>query len=163
MKNVKPELIVGATQPGAGATNAVLMTMFADLHFAWGVPNTVLLYLHNESTPAQILERLEKIVDDGEGMLQRYQQFGQRLIVPDLVYKTPEQISTMVQNISDNLPVEQQLWVYADLHRTFKLGCTNGAGMVVPFSVETTDAMADALSGSNVRFRCAAMSTRLAE
>jgi len=163
MKNVKPEIIVGVTQPGAGATNAVLMTLFADLYFAWDVPNTVLLYLHDESTPAQLLERLEKIVDDGEGMLQRYQQFGQRLMVPDLAGKTPEQISTMVQNISDNLPVEQQLWIYADLQRTFKLGCTTGAGMVVPFSVETSDAMADALNGHNVRFRCASMSTRLGD
>jgi len=163
MKNVKPDLIIGTTQPGAGATNAVLMTMFADLNLSENIPNTMFLYLHDESTPGQVMERLEKIIDDPEGMLLRYQQIGSRLLIPDLVGKTPEQIATTVKRVTDNLPSEVQLNVYADLQRTFKLGCTNGAGMVVPFSVETNDTMADALSGPNVRFRCAAMSTRLAE
>jgi len=163
MKQVKPELIVGGTREGAGMTNATLLTLWGDLQMARKNPvhDVLFVFLHNESTPQETLKRLAYLVGE-DAVKEMVAYFGPRLIIPDIQVDV-ESLAGWLQCIEQTLPATQQLWVYADLYRTFRLGCTTGAGMVVPFSVEVADKMADALNHAQVRFRIASMYTRLGE
>lgn len=165
MKNVKPELIVGGTKEGAGMSNATLLTLWADLMMhrrdQTQELDLVFVFLNNESTPEETLKRLKFLVGDAavNSMVEFY---GPRLIIPN-IREGVEDTAKWLERVQQVLPMSKQLWVYADLYRTFRLGCTTGAGMVVPFSVEVVDVLADRLNHEQVRFRCAAMYTRLGD
>lgn len=162
MKNVNPDLIVGATKVATGKTTATLMTLYADMNLNQADTNIHFVLLQNEQTPGDVMRSLMLRLDLAPVEAAEFlRKFSTRLHISNITSGRAEECAHWLKDLLKSAEGHHRIWVYADMHRAFKLGCTNGAGMVVPFTVETIDAMADPLNDKKVRFRVATMDTRL--
>jgi hypothetical protein len=135
MKYVFPEMIAAQSRPGAGVTNTVMGGLYTDMMIERHRPEPrpiSFLYLEDEMNLASLWLR--------------FTQYFEKIAA--------------IQKFAATRP-DDEIWVYADLHGTFRLSCTNASGMVVPFTVETGDEFADVFAGPDVRLRYAGLSLKL--
>lgn len=167
MKYVFPEMIAAQSRPGAGVTNTVMGGLYTDMMIERHRPEPrpiSFLYLEDEMNPASLWlrftqyfgndEHYRKFVTDFEG---RFELVS--VASPVTTGDHSEKIAA-IQKFAETRP-DDEIWVYADLHGTFRLSCTNASGMVVPFTVETGDEFADVFAGPDVRLRYAGLRLKL--
>lgn len=168
MKYVFPEMIAAQTRGGAGVTNTIMGAMYIDMmrERLREEPRPIsFLFLEDEMNHASLWLRFVQYFGNDEHYRKFVSEFEGRF---DLVSVQPaatigdhsEKIKAILK-FAETRPENEDIWVYADLHATFRLSCTNAGGMVVPFTVETGDALADVFASPFVRLRYAGLSLTL--
>lgn len=171
MKYVFPEMIAAQTRAGAGVTSSVMGGMFIDMvrHYKrekeMGEPRPIsYLFLNDESNLASLHMNFTQYFGNEEHYREIVGHMDQRF---KLVAVAPSEVTgdhaAKIKAITDFLleRPEDDVWVYMDTQRTFRLACTNATGMVVPFTVETGDELADVFAGPYARLRYAGLSLTL--
>lgn len=171
MKYVFPEMIAAQTRPGAGVTSSVMGGMFIDmLNWKRREIETELqrpisfLFMTDEGSQASLYLRWTQYFGNEEHYREIVGHMDQRF---KLVAAAPSEVTgdhaAKIKAITDFLleRPEDDVWVYMDTQRTFRLACTNATGMVVPFTVETGDELADVFAGPYARLRYAGLSLTL--
>jgi hypothetical protein len=167
MKNVFPEMIAAQTRPGAGVTNTVMGGMYTDMmreRLREEQRPISFLFLEDEHNLATLHLRFTQFFGNPEHYKELVLPFEGRfklvsLPEPTTIGDHSEKIKAILE-FAETRP-DDEIWVYADLHGTFRMSCTNASGMVVPFTVEAGDALADVFAQPNVRLRYAGLSLRL--
>lgn len=171
MKNVFPEMICAATRSGAGVTSSVMGGMYIDMMRRYlrekeiGEQRPIsFLFLHDEGNLATIHMRFTQYFGNDEHYREVVGHFDRRF---KLVAVAPSEVTgdhtAKIKAITDFMQErpDDDIWVYMDTLRTFRLACTNATGMVVPFTVETGDELADVFAGPNARLRYAGLALTL--
>lgn len=172
MKYVFPEMIAAASRVGAGVTSSVMGGMYIDMmNWKQRESETDLqrpisfLFLNDETNLASLHIRFTQYFGNNEHYAEFAKYFDRRFkLVSVPLCETTGDHSAKVKAILDfaaERPEGEDIWVYVDTQRTFRLACTSPTGMVVPFTVETSDEMSDLFQTPNARLRYAGLSLTL--
>lgn len=169
MKNVRPELIISGTMSARGVSTAIMATLHSDLLMELSRSrspdlNRVYLHINDDRMLADSLRWFEQYYGSPEETAEALAKYQGRLafacVHDDDAQNKAKTVAKIIRDFIEIWP-EKEVCVYIDLFRMFKLGCTNGAGMVVPGPVETQEVLADALLDNMIRLRAVGTRTRL--
>lgn len=172
MKNVFPEMLAVQSRSGAGVTSTVMGGMFIDMvnwkrrEIESELQRPIsFLFLNDEGSQASLYRRWTQYFGNEEHYRELVGHFDDRhklaAVAPSKVTGDHgAKIKAIVDFVAER-PEGEDIWVYVDTQRTFRLACTSPTGMVVPFTVETSDEMADLFQTPNVRLRYAGLSLTL--
>lgn len=171
MKYVFPEMLAVQSRSGAGVTSTVMGGMYADMMRCHSREKEIgerrpisFLFLHDEGNLATIHMRFTQYFGNDEHYRALVGHFDNRFrlmavapseVTGDHTAKIKAIVDFALEHPEDNI------YVYADFQNTFRLACTNATGMVVPFTVETGDDLADVLMAPLVQLRYAGMRVNL--
>uniref|UniRef100_A0AB39CDE6 Uncharacterized protein n=1 Tax=Pseudomonas phage HRDY3 TaxID=3236930 RepID=A0AB39CDE6_9VIRU len=168
--NAYPELILSACMGARGLSNGTFSILHTDLVLedTRSRPDIerAYLHIHDDRGPHECAQWFTQFYGSPEATAKFLSGFQGRLefanVPMDKDHPTQKGQSAAfaIANMIEKHP-GKEICVYIDLFRMFRLGCTNGAGMVVPFTVETQEPLAKMLLEPSVRFRVATMHTRL--
>jgi hypothetical protein len=167
MKYVFPEMIAAQSRPGAGVTNTAMGGMYTDMMLEQKRDEQrpiSFLFLEDEYNLASLWLRFTQYFGNDEHYRKFVSHFEGRFelvsVPPAVTIGDHSEKIKAILKFAETRP-DDEIWVYADLHGTFRMSCTNASGMVVPFTVETGDALADVFAQPNIRLRYAGLSLRL--
>jgi hypothetical protein len=167
MKYVFPEMIVAQSRHAGGTTNSVMGGMFIDMvqERSREVQRPIsFLFLNDEQNLASLYMRFTQYFGNNEHYHYVVGYFDKRVKLVSVAHSAETgdhtaKIKAIVEFAMDH--PEDEIWVYVDTQRTFRLACTSPTGMVVPFTVETSADLAGVFAAPNVRLRYAGLALTL--